>query len=171
MGFSVLKLGKFGVNQDELITLLLSPRHGAPEASQPSSVMPCPVPSGPHAGVQRQGPSGGQTRDLDQAECGQSTGYDCETGTRQMNTQRQVHSGKDKLQFVFRDPSQAEDSMSADSQEQKAMGWSNAPGYRLKGSSANSLYDNGHITYFAESKCPHSKHKGRNTSFMRSLSR
>lgn len=113
---------------------------------QPSSVVPCPVPSGPHPGPQRQGPFGGQAGDLDQAEGGQPTGYDCETGARQMNIEWQVCLRKDRLQFVFRDPNQAEDSVGADSQEQKAMGWSNATGYRLKRSSANSLYDTGHIT-------------------------
>lgn len=87
-----------------------------------------------------------------------------------MNAERQICLGKDRLQSVFRDPSEAEDSVGADSQEQKAKGWSNAPGYRLKGSSAYSLHDIGQITYLAESKCPHSKNKRCNTSFMRSLS-
>lgn len=72
----MLKWGKFQANQDELVTLLLSPTHGAPEAS---SVVPFSVPTGPYASPQRQGPSRGQAGDLIQAKGGQLTGYDCET--------------------------------------------------------------------------------------------
>lgn len=47
--------------------------------------------------------------------------------------------GKDRLRSIFRDPSQAKDSVGAESRVQEATSWSSAPGHRLEGSSAESM--------------------------------
>lgn len=170
-GLSVLKSGKSRANQDDLVTLLSSCWLGALEASQTLSLVPCPVPTGPHISPLKQAHPEHRLETTTRAEVGSQLAAIMRLGTRQASPERPVCLGTVRPQSIFRDPSQAKASVGADSQEEKATSWSQAPRHSLRGSSVYSLCDIGEITYFAEPNSPYLKNRRHITNFTRSLSR
>lgn len=171
MGLSVLKSGKSRANQDDLVTLLSSCWLGALEASQTLSLVPCPMPTGPHISPLTQANPEHRLETITRAEIGSQPAAIIRQGTRQASPERPVCLGTIRPQSIFRDPSQAKASMGADSQDKKATSWSQAPRHSLRGSSVYSLCDIGETTYFAEPNSPYLKNRRLITNFMRSLSR